>query len=117
MKQPLIEHYSFGRIVVGGREYGRDIVITPTRIVDGWWRAEGHRLQLEDVREYLDVDADVVVIGTGYNGFMRVEREVVEEFAKRGREVYVDYTKEAVKVYNELVGLGKKVLAFFHLTC
>ncbi len=117
MPQPLIDYYDFGHIVVGGKSYSHDIIITPTRVVSDWWRLEGHRLQIPDVRDYLAEDVDAVVIGTGYNGLMRVDSDVVEEFRKRGREVHVADTRRAVEIYNRFVEEGKKVLAFFHLTC
>lgn len=117
MGQPLVKQYVFGKIVVDGKSYSRDIIITPKKIVSEWWRIEGHRLQLPDVEEYLDEDVDVVVIGTGYYGYMKVDRSVVEEFKKRGREVYVADSRTAVEVYNKLVNEGKRVLLFIHLTC
>jgi hypothetical protein len=58
-----------------------------------------------------------VVIGTGYNGLMRVDKEVIEAFEGKGKKVYIAKTKEAVNLFNDLVKDGKKVLAFFHLTC
>ena len=117
MPQSLIEYYDFGYIVIKGKGYDHDVVITPKRVVSDWWRLEGHRLQIPDVRDYLLEDVDAVVIGTGYNGLMRVDSDVIEEFKKRGKEVYVERTKNAVDIYNRLVREGKKVLAFLHLTC
>lgn len=117
MPQPRIDYYDFGHIVVGGRDFVHDVVITPERVVPDWWRLEGHRLQLPDVRDYLLEEVDAVVIGTGYSGLMRVDGDVVEAFARRGRRVYVERTRRAVELYNRLVGEGKKVLAFLHITC
>lgn len=117
MSQPLIDYYDFGYIVIGGKEYKHDVIITPKRVVSDWWRLEGHRLQIPDVRDYLLEDADVVIIGTGYNGLMRVDDDVVDEFRRRGKEIYVMHTRKAVEMYNRLVREGKKVLAFLHLTC
>ncbi len=117
MPQPLIDYYDFGVMVVGGREYRSDLIITPKGVVSDWWRLEGHRLQIPDVRDYLLEDVDYVVIGTGYSGLMSVDEDVVQAFRRRGREVFIGRTREAVKVYNELVSKGRKVLAFFHLTC
>ncbi len=116
-KQPLIEHYDFGEIVVGGRTYAQDVVVTPSGKVIEWWRLEGHRLQLPDVRDYLAEDYDAVVIGTGYDGLMRVDDEVVREFRRRGAEVFVSKSRIAVRKYNELVRSGRKVLLLIHLTC
>ncbi|MET1159563.1 MAG: Mth938-like domain-containing protein [Thermoprotei archaeon] len=115
--QPRINSYRFGYIVVDKEEYTRDLIITPSDVKPNWWRIEGHRLQLDDIREYLDIDVDAVVIGTGYDGLMRVDEEVIEHYRKRGIEVYVSNTREAVNKYNELVEKGKRVLGMFHLTC
>ena len=115
--QPLIEYYDFGYIVVDGKSYSHDIIITPSHVVSDWWRLEGHRLQIPDVRDYLEEDADVVVIGTGYNGMMYVDSDVIEEFRRHGKEVYVARTRIAVEIYNNLVKEGKKVVVFLHLTC
>ncbi|WFO74692.1 Mth938-like domain-containing protein [Desulfurococcaceae archaeon MEX13E-LK6-19] len=117
MEQPLIEHYDFGVIIIDGKKYSRDVIVTPRKIVSDWWRIEGHRLQYPDVEEYFDEDVDAVVIGTGYYGYMKVDNNVVEEFKKRGREVHVCDSKSAVELYNKLVSKGKKVLLFIHLTC
>ncbi len=115
--QSKIDYYDFGIIVINGKEYHHDVVITPKGIYSDWWRLEGHRLQLPDVRDFLAEEVDAVVIGTGYNGLMRVDREVIDVFSRRGTEVYVARTKEAVEIYNKLVDEGKKVMAFLHLTC
>jgi len=115
--QLMVEEYGFGYIVVDGMRFERDIVVTPVRVVSNWWRIEGHRLQLDDVKDYLDIDVEAVVIGTGYSGFMHVDSRVIEEFRKRGREVYVLKSSDAVKKYNELIRQGKKTLLLIHLTC
>jgi len=115
--QPIIRSYSFGRIVVGDKAFTHDIIILPDKIISDWWRKEGHRLQLDDLGEAGRVDADAVVIGTGYYGLMRVDDEVVEYFRNKGLEVYIDETGKAVEKYNELVKQGKRVIALFHLTC
>jgi len=116
--QPRIQHYDFGEMVIEDRVYRSDLVILPSgRIVSDWWRLEGHRLQLPDIRDFLAEDFDAVVIGTGYSGLMRVDSEVLEVLRSRAREVHVCDTRRAVEVYNRLVSEGRKVLAMFHLTC
>ena len=114
-----VTHYDFGIIRVGDRVYRNDIIVTPTRIVERWWREEGHRFTLEDFRKYgvLDEEVEVVVLGTGYYGLVTVDPEVVEWFRKRGVEVIVKPSREAVEIYNELVRAGKKVMLAIHLTC
>ncbi len=117
--QPRIKKYDFGEIIVDNERYTKDLIITPVGIIGNWWRREGHRLQLVDICEYVqeNIEYDAVVIGTGYYGYMKVDREIIDYFKEKNVEVYVSDTREAVKKYNELVEKGKKVLGLFHLTC
>lgn len=102
---------------IGGKVYERDLIITPTGVLSPWWRREGHLLTLDDLREAIDAPVECAVIGTGYSGAVRVLDEVVKHFESKGVEVYVADTRRAVRTYNELVKLGRRVLGAFHLTC
>ncbi len=113
----MIEHYDFGEIVVNGKRYLRDLIITPNRIIANWWRKEGHKLSLEDLEDVLHEEADAIVIGTGYYGLMEVDDEVKEYFERKGIKVIVKPSCEAVIEYNNLVFKGMKVIGAFHLTC
>lgn len=117
MAQPLVEKYRFGTIVIGGKTYEKDVLVTPSGVLSPWWRKEGHLLALEDLGEAAGAEVDCVVIGTGYNGMMEILDEVVEHFRRRGLKVYVADTRKAVEVYNQLVRGGARVLGAFHLTC
>jgi hypothetical protein len=113
----MIESYDFGQIVINGRKYSSDIIILPDNTVkDNWWRKEGHKLCLEDLKEVFEAKPEVLVVGTGYNGFMKVSREV-KDFAKsKNIKLVVENTRKAWQTYNRL-RLSKKVVAAFHLTC
>ena len=113
----VIEFYDFGEIIVNGKRYSRDLIITPSRIIPNWWRREGHRLCLEDLREVLNEQVDVVILGTGYYGLVEVDNEVKEYFENRGVKVIIKPTREAVREFNNLISSGKRVLGAFHLTC
>lgn len=112
-----IDSYDFGEIVINGEYIDSDVVILRDKVLKNWRRLEGHRLQLQDVRDYLLEDVDYVVIGTGYYGMLKVDPDVVYEFKKKGKEVVILKTSNAVEIYNELVEKGLKVVAFLHLTC
>jgi hypothetical protein len=111
-----IDSYSFGRIVIDGKTYTSDVIIYPGRVDASWRRKEGHLLLPGDVAEALRAKPDVLVIGTGYSGVMRVPRETVERIASRGIEVKVERTAKAVAAYNDLEG-AKTVIAALHITC
>ncbi len=112
-----VQHYSFGRIRIAGRDYTSDVIVGPSYIKDGWWRKEGHRVQLADIEEILRLKPEVVVFGTGANGLVRVDKNVIEKLEAEGAEVFTADTRRAVEIYNDLLRKGKKVVLAAHLTC
>jgi len=112
----MIESYSFGQIMIFGKRYTTDVIILPDRVKDDWWRKEGHRLNIDDLRDVMQAQPEVLVVGTGYFGLMKVPSEVRDYLISRGIELVVENTKEACKSYNRLAST-KRVVAAFHLTC
>ena len=113
----MIDSYSFGEIKVDGVRYTRDLIILPSGVKPNWWRREGHRLCIEDLEEVLEERPEVLVIGTGYSGLMRVPEELIRRLREMGIEVVAQRTGEAWKTYNRLLGEGRRVAAALHLTC
>ncbi|MCD6529472.1 Mth938-like domain-containing protein [Candidatus Bathyarchaeota archaeon] len=115
----MIDSYGFGRIVVDGKEYTSDVIVFSDRVLDGWWRKEGHRLHLQDLREVLEAEPkpEVLVVGTGYFGIMKVTEEVKRYLKSSGIEVIAQPTKQACQTFNDLLESGRRVAAAFHLTC
>jgi hypothetical protein len=111
-----IDSYSFGRIVINGKTYTSDVIIYPGRVDASWWRKEGHLLRLADLAEALMAKPDILVIGSGHDGVMRVPKDTIDRIAAQGIEVKVERTSKAVEVYNDLQG-AKTVIAALHLTC
>lgn len=112
----MIESYSFGQMVIGGRAFTADLIVFPDKIKDSWWRKSGHRLCLEDLKDVVQEDFEVLVVGTGFYGIMKVEEEVKNFALSKGIELVAEKTKEAVKSFNELAA-KKKTIGAFHLTC
>lgn len=112
-----IDSYSFGRMVVEGKEYRADLILDNNDVRPNWWREEGHKLQLEDIREVLDaVKPEVLVVGKGKFGMMRVAPELERFLEERGIELRAANTGRAVQEFNQLAG-KKRVVGAFHLTC
>ncbi|MEM3819840.1 MAG: MTH938/NDUFAF3 family protein [Nitrososphaerota archaeon] len=114
---PRINDYGFGYIVVDGVRYGRDLIILPGKVIPNWWRKEGHRIELEDLKEVLGIDLEYIVIGTGYFGRVEVSEEVKRELEEKGVKLVVADSRVAWKKYNEFIDKGVKVCGAFHLTC
>lgn len=112
-----ISHYSFGKMVIDGVEYQADLIVFPNSIYKSWWRKEGHSLCLEDLTEVLKRDIEVLVVGTGAYGKMKVPESLISELRSRGIDVKVSETEKAVIQFNNLFEQNKKVAGAFHLTC
>ena len=107
--------YRFGHIVIDDREFVRDVIVLPSRVVPEWWRVEGHSLCLQDLAGVLDELPKHLIVGTGHDAQMRPQPEVLDALRERGIEVEVLPTGEAVHRYGELN--PAVVAAALHLTC
>jgi len=112
---PRLEDYSFGRIVVDGEAQTRDLIVLPHRVLTNWWRREGHSLALEDLTAVEDELPERLILGTGTHGRLRPPRAVIEELERRGIDVEVLQTDDAVRRYGDLD--ERRTAAALHLTC
>ena len=113
----MIESYDFGRIVIDGVVYTSDVIVTGQKVAAGWWRKEGHLLHIADIDRFLEEFLpQVVIIGTGHNGMMRVPQETRQYFQKKGIELVAERTRRACELFNSLTG-SRRTLAALHLTC
>jgi hypothetical protein len=110
----MIDSYSFGKIVIDGQKYTRDLIIYPDRVDDSWWREKGHKVSVSDIKEVLKQSPEVV--GQGSFGLMEVLPETKEHLEKEGIELLARPTKEACEIFNRLHPV-RKVVALLHLTC
>lgn len=114
----MIDSYNFGHIVVDKIPYDRDVIVFPDRVQDNWWRKEGHRLQLEDIRDALEeAQPNALVVGMGKFGLMKVNKAVKRYLEERNIKLFAESTEKATKIYNRLILTEDKVLGAFHLTC
>lgn len=111
-----IESYSFGKIVIDGKEYTSDLIILPEKIKPNWWRKSGHKLCKEDIEEVLKEEIEVLIVGKGMSGIMEVLPEVVELLKSKNIELIAKDTKVACEIFNK-ISESKKVAAVLHLTC
>ncbi len=114
--RPRVDGYAFGEIRVDDRRHRDDLIVLPDRVLCPWWRKRGHRLQMVDLDDVVDAHPDVLVVGTGYFGRMKVDRTVQTEFARLGIALVAAPTGEAVERFAGLAPDQKAVLAL-HLTC
>ena len=113
----MIESYNFGSMKVLGENHRNDLKIIDNQIVGNWWRREGHALYAEDIDDILYSSVEMLVVGTGAYGGMRVTQNAAKAIEGRGIKLVAVPTKEAVTIFNSLRAQGKTVAGAFHLTC
>src|SRR5918999_5318714 len=112
---PQIDEYRFGHIVIDGREHTRDVILLPDRVVDNWWRKDGHSLVVEDLADVLEDLPRRLVVGTGAYGRMKPDPDALDELRGRGIEIELHETDESVRRYSALDAAS--TAAALHLTC
>jgi len=111
-----IDDYSFGRIVIDGRTYTSDVIVFPDRVISNWWRKEGHELSIEDIDEVITETPEVLVVGTGSSGLMRVLPETESRLKGEKIKLIATPTDEACTIFNDLMP-ARRAVACLHLTC
>ncbi|MDI6884365.1 MAG: MTH938/NDUFAF3 family protein [Hadesarchaea archaeon] len=115
MKVVRIDGTSFGSITVDGKRYPHDVWV----FADGSIRRRDrdHEFTLDEFDLLLDGKPEVVVVGTGQSGCVRIGEDAAREAGRRGVKIISDVTPNALKQYNEAVRAKRKVAGAFHTTC
>ena len=89
-----------------------DITVNPGGLL--WFRDKSHFISIDEVEPLLSPDIEILVIGTGWHGAVRVDPAVQEI---EGIEVHILRTPAAFELFNELVSSGRRVALVAHSTC
>lgn len=112
----MIEAYQFGEIRISGKNYHNDVIVYPDHIDSKWWRKQGHALDVDDIKDVIDAKPDVIIVGTGQPGMMRVSEETLARIRGLKIEIMVMPTEQACKEFNRIAS-EKIAIACLHLTC
>jgi len=112
-----IETYSFGRMIIDGKKYGNDLMICGDSVKSNWVRKEGHLLKPNDLEWLNEREPDLLIVGKGSSGRMKLDERTRGHLKERGIELWTGTTDEAVDYFNSKHGGSELVAAAFHLTC
>lgn len=113
----MIDAFGFGSLVIDGKEYNSDLIIYPDgRVVDGWWRRNGHHFSAHDINGLIQTEPEFIIAGTGIHGYMKPDKGLEQLLHQKGIVFIAEKNEHAVQAYNQNV-LNKRVGACFHLTC
>jgi hypothetical protein len=114
----MIDSYTTGsHMTIGGKKYHQDLKIIRGQVGANWWRIQGHRLHTDDITDILSARPDVLVIGTGYAGQMRIPDTVRAAIESREISIFAEKTAAATTLFNRFYSEGQEVAGAFHLTC
>jgi hypothetical protein len=102
--------------VIDGRTYTSDVVVFTDRVISNWRRKQGHQLSIEDIDDVLRENPEILVVGTGSSGFMRVLPQTESRLKGEKIELIAAPTDEACRIFNDLMP-ARRVVACLHLTC
>ena len=111
----MIERYDFGSIVIDGKEYNNDVIISVGK-VKSWWRNTSHEVTINDLDPILEEKPQLIIFGTGASGFCKVLTGTIEYLNKIGIKHVILMTAEAKDEFNQRIK-EPGVVAAFHLTC
>lgn len=111
-----IDEFKFSSFRIDGRTYLSDIKII-NNAIKYWVGREKHELNLANVRDLLTPVPDMVIIGTGAAGLVKVPMDVKMFFMQNRIPVIVEKTDTACKEFNKAVENNKKVHALLISTC
>jgi hypothetical protein len=110
-----IDSTKFGEIVIDRKTYYSDMIV--------WWdgkkefRDKSHVFDIDEFVNLLKREPDAIVIGTGQRGVVEVPDKVKELAERKGIQLFVDKSPNAVDIFNGLVKNNKKAVGVIHTTC
>lgn len=109
-----INSFHFGSLTVNNKTYDNDMTIHWDGEMNP--RESDHTFSKGELIDLLLKEPEIIVIGTGTAGCVKIEK-AAENFAKmKNVELIVKKTPEAIEEFNKL-SKDKKVIAVMHVTC
>lgn len=110
---PRVDSFYFGNIVIDGKKHQTDVIVSSDGVQE---KESSHEFTKSDFQNILMREPEVIIIGIGTAGAVKVDPEIDSIANDENIEVIKLETPKAVDEYNKLYR-KKKVIAMFHLTC
>ncbi len=119
--KPGIDGTKFGSITIDGSEIEHDVLIRLSGEIKKRKKklskavfGTSHTISLEEAEYIFEKGAERLIIGSGQNGMVTLSEEASEYFRKKGVQVDLSPTPEAVHRWNKAKG---STIGLFHVTC
>jgi len=111
----VIDATSFGSITISGKKYDHDVYVFWDGTVER--RVGDHTVPTRQMEYIVKKRPEIIIIGTGQFGIVRVPSESEKLAKEQNIEVAKARTPQAIGIFNEAMKQGKRVSAIIHVTC
>jgi len=116
-----IDRTEFGSITIDGETYDHDVVIGLSGEVSKRKKrlskeqyGTSHIVSKKEAKAVYEKGCEAIIVGAGQDGNLRLSLEAKEYFDKRGCEVVLQRTPQAIATFNRL---RTRKIALMHVTC
>jgi hypothetical protein len=116
-----IEGTTFGTITIDGKIYEHDVIIRLSgevvkrkKKLSKKYYGTSHVLSKDEAKFVFETGSEQLILGSGQKGNVHLSLEAEAYFAKKGCEVLLQPTPEAIGVFNR--SQAKKI-GLFHVSC
>lgn len=109
-----IDKTEFGSIIINGKKFNSDMIIC----WDGELRerTSSHNFTEDELHDLLLKEPEVIVVGTGTAGLMKIDQKTELKAKKEGIELISNRSHKAIQDFNN-ISKTKKAIALIHVTC
>jgi len=108
----IINKTSFKSITIDSKTYDHDVWVFADGSIKE--RNRNHEFTIEEFQIITRDNPEILIIGTGQYGVVKIREEVFKAAKKRGIELVIDKTPVAIEKFNQE---KRKKAASIHTTC
>ena len=116
-----IDATEFGSITIDGKTYAHDVIIRLSGKVEKRRKrlskeeyGTSHIISKEEAKFVFEDGCDLLIVGAGQQGNVRLSPEASEYFDKKHCRVLLQPTPEAIRAFNQS---PEKKIGLMHVTC
>lgn len=116
-----IDGTEFGSITIDGKTYDHDVIIDLSGVVTKRKKrlskeqyGTSHIISKAEAKAVFEKGCDVIIIGAGQDGNVRLSPEAKDYFDEHGCQVLLQRTPQAIEAFNR--SRARKI-ALMHVTC
>jgi uncharacterized protein len=107
--QNLIRAWERGRVLVGDRWIGGNLIVSAERVITDWAAEDPRTLDVDALAAALELEPEIILIGTGEAASLP-NLELMSSLAARGIGLEFMTTPAACRTYNVLVHEQRRVV-------